>query len=335
MSVVGSKVNAQLRSPVSVQVTPVYVPPTFSQFRSAANAVLTTNHKYGHNVIAKARSKLGIYQEYGVRSAAPLSANSALDGYVKANYAGPHFDLNSTYYTNKAVGDEVTIIPRGLPKGSSIAFTGRSKEPSYGYAGEGVGQVETTYSANYIAATAKALTDGQKHTLDASLVLASPYGVDGVSVGGQVLAVAENSSGAQLSSAEAGLHYKSADYTASLTTSNYMNTAIASWHQILSKDTTVAAQFEAPLKSSTQRSLHLGTSHQIDRDTLVQAKVSVPTGAASLYVEKKVGSAASPDSWWSQWPRGVIGLSVSTSAKSGLGVGSIDNYGIKYELGEF
>jgi hypothetical protein len=197
MSVVGQKVNAQVRSPVTVQVTPVYVPPSFHQFRSAAtsqrereenqqrclcvasyaaltsalvscpcalSAVLTANHRYGHSVIAKARSKLGVvsrqtpdnrqqtapqtvckhaqlltllllcipsplcslgaqYQEYGVKSSAPLSASSALDGYVKADYTGPHFDLRSTYFTSKQTGDEFSFIPKGLPAGSTLALT--------------------------------------------------------------------------------------------------------------------------------------------------------------------------------------------------------------------
>ena len=57
-----------------------------------------------------------------------------------------------------------------------------------------------------------------------------------------------------------------------------------------------------------------------------------------MYVEKKVGSAASAGSGvWSSLPRGVLGFALQTSSKQtgGLGVASIDNYGIKYELGEF
>ena len=57
-----------------------------------------------------------------MKSSAPLTAASALDGYVKADYAGPQFDLNSIYWTNPAVGDEIVLIPRGLPAGSSISL---------------------------------------------------------------------------------------------------------------------------------------------------------------------------------------------------------------------
>lgn len=212
----------------------------------------------------------------------------------------------------------------------------RSCEPGYGYTSKPVGEVEATYKANYIAATAKALSDSAKHTLDASLVLASPYGVDGISVGGQVLATADNN-GAALSSAEVGVQYRSADYTASCQSTGNMSGAVATWHQQLNAATAVAAQFEAPIKVAATRSLHLGVSHQVDRDTLLQAKASVPTGAISLYLEKKVGAAASAGSWLAQLPRGVIGLALTTSSKTagGLGVASIDNYGIKYEIGEF
>lgn len=289
-------------------------------------------------MLAKARSKLGIYQEYGVRSSAPLTGTSQLDGYVRADYAGPHFDLNSMYWTNTNTGDEITLIPRGLPAGSTVELTAATKQPAYGYTGDYVGSVRTSYRANYINATAKALTDGQKHTLDASLVLASPYGVDGVSIGGTVLVRADNS-GAQLANAEAGVHYKSADYSASLTTSNNLNSLTGSWSQQISPATTVAASFDTPISSSqTQRTLHLGTSHQVDRDTVLQAKVAVPSAAVSVYVEKRVGSASSVgNSIWSSLPRGVLGFALQTSSKQtgGVGVASIENYGVKYELGEF
>lgn len=62
-----------------------------------------------------------------MKSSAPLSAGSVLDGYVKADYDGPHFDLRSTYFTSKQVGDNFTIIPRGLPAGSTIAITSAAK----------------------------------------------------------------------------------------------------------------------------------------------------------------------------------------------------------------
>ena len=300
--------------------------------------VLYRNHKYGHTVLAKARSKQGIYQEYGVRAAAPLGSSSALDGYVRADYAGPHFDLNSQYWTNPSTGDEITLIPRGLPAGSTVEVTAATKQPQYGYTGDYVGSLKTSYRANYIHGTAKALSDGQKHTLDASLVLASPYGSDGVSIGGTVLVKADNS-GAQLANAEAGIHYKAADYSAALTTSNNLNSLTGSWCQLISPATTVAASFDTPISSSqTARTLHLGTSHQVDRDTVLQAKVAVPSAAVSLYVEKRVGSASSVGSGlWSSLPRGVLGLAVQTSSKQtgGLGVASIENYGVKYELGEF
>lgn len=301
--------------------------------------MLFRNHRYGHKVLAKARSKLGIYQEYGVGAAAPLTASSALDGYVRADYSGPHFELNSKYYTNTAVGDEMTFIPKGLPVGSSIELTAATKQPAYGYTGDYVGSVLATYKANYLNATTRALTDGQKHTLDASLVLASPYGVDGVSIGGTVLVRADNN-GAQLANAEAGIHYKAADYSASLTSANNLNSLTATWSQLISPTTTVAAAFDTPLKTSSAnpRTLHLGTSHQIDRDTVLQAKVAVPSAAVSLYVEKRVGSAAGVASGlWSALPRGVLGFSLQTSSKQtgGLGVASIENYGLKYELGEF
>lgn len=301
--------------------------------------VLYRNHKYGHSVLAKARSKLGIYQEYGVRAAAPLGTSSQLDGYVRADYAGPHFDLNSQYWTNSNTGDEITLIPRGLPQGSTLELTAATKQPAYGYTGEYVGSVKSTYRANYINATARALSDGQKHTLDASLVLASPYGVDGVSIGGTVLVRADNN-GAQLANSEAGIHYKSADYSAALTTSNNLTSLTASWCQSVSPATVVAASLDTPISSSSTapRTLHLGTSHQVDRDTVLQAKVAVPSAAVSLYVEKRVGSAASAGSGlWSALPRGVLGFAVQTSSKQtgGLGVASIDNYGVKYELGEF
>ena len=300
--------------------------------------VLYRNHKYGHSVLAKARSKQGIYQEYGVRAAAPLGSTSQLDGYVRADYAGPHFDLNSQYWTNPSTGDEITFIPRGLPAGSTVEVTAATKQPAYGYTGDYVGSVRTSYRANYINATAKALSDGQKHTLDASLVLASPYGADGVSIGGTVLVKADNN-GAQLANAEAGVHYKAADYSAALTTSNNLNSLTASWCQLIAPATTVAASFDTPISSTAiARTLHLGTSHQVDRDTVVQAKVAVPSAAVSVYVEKRVGSAASVGSGlWSALPRGVLGFALQTSSKQtgGLGLASIDNYGVKYELGEF
>ena len=302
--------------------------------------VLYRNHKYGHSVLAKARSKLGIYQEYGVRAAAPLSSHSALDGYVRADYAGPHFDLNSQYWTNPNTGDEVTLVPRGLPAGATVELTAATKQPQYGYTGDYVGSVRTTYRANYIHATAKALSDGQKHTLDASLVLASPYGADGVSIGGTVLVRADNG-GAALANAEAGLHYRAADYSAALTTSNNLNSLTGSWCQLIAPATTVAASFDTPIQQTaggSARTLHLGTSHQIDRDTVVQAKVQVPSAAVSVYVEKRVGTAAAAGSGlWSSLPRGVLGFALQTSSKQsgGLGVASIDNYGVKYELGEF
>ena len=245
-----------------------------------------------------------------------------------------------------------------------------TKAPKYGYTGDYYGAVETTYKANYINASAKALTDGQKHTLDgqhlpptpsaadashgrtvahlccrpvmccgcaASAVVGVPYGVDGVSLGGSLLAKADNVGNTAVSSYEGGLHYKSADYTASLTTTNTLGTALLTWHQVVAPSTTVAAQFEAPLQSSAPRVLHIGTSHQIDRDTVVQAKASVPTGAVSAYLEKKVGAAAQLGSALSFLPRGVLGLSLQTSAKAtgGLGLTTIENYGLKYELGEF
>ena len=164
-----------------------------------------------------------------------------------------------------------------------------------------------------------------------------PYGVDGVSVGGTVLAKADSAGNVAASSYEGGLHYKSADYTASLTTANSLNTAVLTWHQVVAPTTAIAAQFEAALNGSNARALHVGTSHQIDRDTLIQAKASVPTGAVSAYVEKKVGTAATAGSFFSSLPRGVLGLSVQSSAKGtgGLGLTAIENYGLKYELGEF
>ena len=164
-----------------------------------------------------------------------------------------------------------------------------------------------------------------------------PYGVDGVSLGGTVLAKADNAGNVSTSSYEGGLHYKSADYVASLTTANNLGTAVLTWHQVVAASTVVAAQFEAPLAGSGSRALHIGTSHQIDRDTVIQAKASVPTGAVSAYVEKKVGTAASAGSFFSSLPRGVVGLSLQSSAKGtgGLGLTAIENYGLKYELGEF
>ena len=44
MSVVGTKVNAQVRSPVSVQVTSVYVPPAFADFRKQASGQRADPH---------------------------------------------------------------------------------------------------------------------------------------------------------------------------------------------------------------------------------------------------------------------------------------------------
>ena len=48
MSVVGTKVNATVRSPVTVQVQSVYVPPAFSEFKAAANGQAAAHTHTAH-----------------------------------------------------------------------------------------------------------------------------------------------------------------------------------------------------------------------------------------------------------------------------------------------
>jgi len=174
--------------------------------------------------------------------------------------------------------------------------------------------------------------------LDANIVFGIPNGDDGIGIGAQVRGK-NNSSGTVVDSAEVGLHYRTKDFSAAVVTSGYLSKVVGTWAQILSPHTTLAAQFESPLTTSSQRVLTLGTSHQIDADTAINIKTVIPDATVALYLEKRVGALNSSNGWLNTvLPKGILGLSLQSSGKKsggGLGVASIDKYGLSFTLGTY
>jgi len=339
MSVTGTEAKVTVRSPVQVTVQPTYIPPFFSAFNGTATNVLRSRYANVHELKISARSKLGVYQEYAVTATSPLTENSKLVGRLTANWSTEQFDLNSTYYSDPTVGDSMTFIPKvGLPVGATLEASANASASSTDSKSSPSATVKATYAASHVAITTEASSDLENHNVNASLTLGLPHGVNGFSVGAVVRAAANSSTGnaVAVQNTEAGVHYKTADWQASIVSTANMSRLLGTFVQTVSDNTVVAAQFDAPVDGSNDRQLTLGTSHVVSKDTVIHAKTTVPTGVCAFQVSQFIQPSASKYFWGNLLPRGNLSFSMETSGKSsGLGVGSIRSYGIGFAAGEY
>ena len=233
--------------------------------------------EYEHVLKAVNRSKAGLLIESG----ATLNDAQSIRGYVKGTYPVPQYgEAGFEVYTDASQSSQANFRFTGLLSGLSINTLANSRDKDRSFKGP-VGAVELEYVHDSIAATVTAKSDLNVHKVDAS----ASVGSDGISVGGAV--TADVSNGAEVGEINYGAEYAQDDYVCSMFTEKNAAFVHTSYFQRITRDHVLGANFRYELKTGG-RLLTVGSEYRVDPNTIIKAKVDLPTGDVAAHVEHRL-----------------------------------------------
>lgn len=238
---------------------------------------------------------------------------------VETTVTGANAASLKATYKNKAFGKgEVNVDSAGslkvkstldkLQAGLKVNLEGASKKSKL------FTKVEAQYSQDFVAFSATVNGVGVSDpTANSSLTIGS----DGLSVGGTV----SFDKSFQLADKNVGIEFAQGDFTAAVTTSGNLSDISASLYNRVNSNYQFGVRFTD--KSGADRTMELASQYELDADSSLKTKLSLPSNTLTLGVSHKLPS---------------LNLKLNTvhtfSVGGGCFVRNLDKWGVQVSAGE-
>lgn len=277
-----------------------FVPPFFKDLGKKASDLFRNDFDLGHQLKSKHTTPQGVGLETTIDGVVPQKA-SLKTTYKCKVYGKAEVNLDSAgAFKAKGTLDK-------LYKGLKVNLEGSAK------GAKKATKVEGQFSQDFLAVSASVSGLGVADpTADASVSIGS----DGLSVG--VAGSLDKS--CALANKNVGVEFVQGNFVAAVTTSNSMKTISASFYNKVSADYQFGVRFTD--KEGASKNMELASQYELDADTTIKSKFTLPTNQLLLGVQHKLAN-----------PKLKFGLVQSYSF--GEGQLKCDNFGVQVSMGEF
>jgi len=208
---------------------------------------------------------------------------------------------------------EFSKLTDGLKARTIIASNASSKDLKPNTAG-----LELEYAINRIAFGANVKTDGNKHKINLSGVLAAN---NGVAIGGEVNL--DSNPAVSVGDKNVGVQFQQADYQCAVVTEKNLGTVATHIYQQTKQNYLLGSSFRVNLANMNERSLSVGGIFKYSDFTTVKVKAEVPTGDLSAHFAHRLTN-----------PNVLAHFSVSSNIRNNLNL-TAEKFGLGLTLGAF
>jgi len=255
----------------------VFIPPFVSKFGTDQKDLFKKKFDFAYSFKSTNKASNGVTLESGVK------IQEGHSGYVKATLVRPEGEYEAELNTDARSESKIQGKFKNLGT-QNLNVTISESSLDRAFKKSPVGNLQIQYSQEFVAVEANVKSDFESVKIDGGLSV----GYDGMSVGANAIVDATKS--CEFQDVNLFAQYAQNDLIASVYTDKYCdNINLSAFHRA-NISTSLATHLRFDLAGKQQRILNVGVEHKLDTNTLVKAKVEIPTGIVTVALENNLSN---------------------------------------------